>query len=254
MKNKPSISVCMSTYNGEKYVLEQIKSILNNIADSDELIIVDDFSNDKTVELIYNLKDKRIKLLINNKNSGEVFSFNRALSNASNNYIFLSDQDDIWFNERVKLMIQGLQQSDAYLLTSNFSWIDQDGKSIHIEYDGVKSTTSNKYYKNILDIFIGKTNYFGCAMLISKDFLKIILPIPKFTESHDLWIALCANLFNKNLHINNKTFFKRSHESNATSTISNRNLFKKIWSRCIFLISIIVILKRRFLINVNDTA
>lgn len=250
MKNKSSISVCMSTYNGEKFVLEQINSILNNLGESDELIIVDDCSNDQTVQIIKNLNEKRINLLINTKNLGEVFSFNKALSHASKKFIFLSDQDDIWFDKRVKLMIQSLKKSDAYLLTSNFSWIDQDGTSMNIKYDGVKSTSSNKIYKNILDIFIGKTNYFGCAMLMSKDFLKIILPIPKFTESHDLWIALCANIFNKNLHINNKTFFKRSHENNATSTISNRSLLQKIWSRCIFLISIIIILKRKFYLKV----
>lgn len=250
MNINPKISVCMATFNGEVYVLKQIKSILNNLGETDELIIVDDCSYDQTVKIIQNLNDKRINLLINTKNLGEVFSFNKALSHASNKFIFLSDQDDIWFDKRVKLMIKSLQKSDAYLLTSNFSWIDQDGTSMNIKYDGVKSTSSKKIYKNILDIFIGKTNYFGCAMLMSKDFLKIILPIPKFTESHDLWIALCANIFNKNLHINNKTFFKRSHENNATSTISNRSLLQKIWSRCIFLISIIIILKRKFYLKV----
>lgn len=84
-------------------------------------------------------------------------------------------------------------------------------------------------------------------MLLLRDALNIILPIPRFVESHDLWIALVANILKKNCHIDDKTFLKRSHKNNLTSTISNRNFLKKIWSRIIFLLSVIVILKRKFL-------
>ena len=249
--NNDSISVCMATFNGEDFILEQTNSILNNLGPDDELIIVDDCSNDQTVKIVSNLNDERIKLIINKKNRGEVFSFNRALTYATNKFIFLSDQDDVWLNGRAKLMIQAFKSSNADLLTSNFSWIDKSGCSLNIHYDGVFSKNSFRYINNIIDIFIGKTNYFGCAMVMKKEFLKIILPIPGFTESHDLWIALAANLLKRNIHIDNKTLLKRFHENNTTSTISNRNFQQKIWSRVIFLISIILIFKRYFF-KIND--
>lgn len=247
MNLNTSISVCMATFNGEDFIIEQINSILNNLDPHDELIIVDDSSNDHTIDVINNLNDKRIKLFINKTNMGEVFSFNKALSHAANKFIFFSDQDDVWLNGRAKLMIKALKSNNAYLLTSNFSWIDKNGNSLKIDYDGVQGKNSSKYINNIIDIFLGKTNYFGCAMMIKKEFLKIIYPIPKFVESHDLWIALAANLLKKNIHIDNETLLKRFHNNNATSTISNRNLLQKILSRIIFLISMIVLIKRQFL-------
>lgn len=245
--NDDSISVCIATFNGEDFIIQQIDSILNNIRVNDEIIIVDDCSTDKTVEIISDLNDKRIKLFTNQTNSGEVFSFNRALSLAKNNLIFLSDQDDVWLKGRAELMIQKLKLNRSFLLSSNFDWIDKDNNYLDIFYDGVSSKDSLKHFKNIVDIFVGRTNYFGCSMLLLRDALNIILPIPRFVESHDLWIALVANILKKNCHIDDKTFLKRSHKNNLTSTISNRNFLKKIWSRIIFLLSVIVILKRKFL-------
>lgn len=241
------ISVCMATYNGENFIFEQINSILNNLGPLDELIIVDDCSNDHTVKIIKKLSDKRIKIFINERNFGEVYSFNKALTYATNKFIFLSDQDDVWLNGRAQLMIQAFKSSNAYLLTSNFSWIDKNSCSLNKDHDGVSSKNSSKYINNIIDIFIGKTNYFGCAMIMKKEFLRFILPIPRFVESHDLWIAIAANVLKKNIHIDNKTLLKRSHDNNATSIISNRNFLRKIWSRVIFLISIVVFFKRKFL-------
>jgi glycosyltransferase involved in cell wall biosynthesis len=245
--NDDSISVCIATFNGEDFIIQQIDSILNNIRVNDEIIIVDDCSTDKTVEIISDLNDKRIKLFTNQTNSGEVFSFNRALSLAKNNLIFLSDQDDVWLKGRAELMIQKLKLNRSFLLSSNFDWIDKDNNYLDIFYDGVSSKDSLKHFKNIVDIFVGRTNYFGCSMLLLRNALNIILPIPRFVESHDLWIALVANILKKNCHIDDKTFLKRSHKNNLTSTISNRNFLKKIWSRIIFLLSVIVILKRKFL-------
>ena len=94
-----SISVCIATYNGEKFIQKQIKSILSQISLNDEVIVVDDLSSDNTVKIIESLNDKRIKIYLNNKNQREVYSFNRAIELAKNNFIFLSDQDDIWIGD-----------------------------------------------------------------------------------------------------------------------------------------------------------
>ena len=239
----------MASYNGAKFISKQIKSILSDLNSSDELIIVDDFSTDETIEKINKFNDPRIRLYVNNENKGEIFSFNRAIQYAKNDYIFLSDQDDIWHQGRSDLMINYLSKSPAMLLTSNFSWIDKNDKPIKISFDGVSSSHSARNLLNIYDIFIGKTNYFGCAMVFKKEFVNTICPIPRYIESHDLWIAIASNLHKSNMHIDDLTFKKRMHDSNATSTISKRPLTSNVYSRIIFLRSILTIYKRMVFSN-----
>ena len=82
----------------------------------------------------------------------------------------------------------------SILLTSNFKWIDENDNPIEVLHDGVDQKDSKKYLKNVLDIFIGKTNYFGCAMVFKQELTSAISPTPKFAESHDLWVALAANI------------------------------------------------------------
>lgn len=237
-----NISVCMATYNGERYVVEQIASILEQLSSDDEVIIVDDCSKDNTVKILQNLNDYRIQIYLNDRNRGINYSFERAICLAKNDFIFLSDQDDIWIKGRVSLMVKELLDTGALLVSSNFEFMDMNGKKICYPVDGVKSSNSCKHLKNILDIFKGKTNYYGCAMAFRKNMVKMILPIPSFVESHDLWISLASNLIGSNAHLDEKTLTKRVHNNSATKT--QRGLFPKLWSRFIFGISIVVLLFR----------
>jgi len=239
------ISVCMATYNGELFVAEQINSILSQLNYNDELIIVDDCSSDKTIDVINSFNDKRIILIVNNHNIGVNKSFSISILLSTGDYIFLSDQDDIWIEGRIEMMINHLVESKVDLLTSNFKWIDQFGNSTYVKFDGVSSLQSNRYIKNIFDIFIGKTNYFGCAMLFTKNLVRYIAPFPGFIESHDLWIAKAGNLYRSQVHLDDITFLKRIHKNNATSTTSKRSFIYKVFSRFVFILSIFVLLYRK---------
>ena len=219
-----SISVCMATYNGEKYVSRQLKSILEQLTDDDEVIVVDDCSTDGTVEAVKRLGDRRIIVHVNDRNRGEVFSFSRAMLLARNDFLFLSDQDDIWMPGRASLMTRRLVDSGAGVVSSNLEWMNTNEDPIDVPYDGVTSRDSNKHLKNIVEIFVGKTNYFGCAMALRREFVNVVAPIPSFVESHDLWIALASNLVGANAHLDDKTLRKRKHAINATSTVSTRSL------------------------------
>jgi len=244
-----SISVCMATYNGEKFITQQLDSILEQLTEHDEVIIVDDCSTDSTIETVRRLDDNRITIHINDQNRGEVFSFSKSILLAKNDFLFLADQDDIWVPGRVSVMRQSLIDSKASVVTTNFHWVDIDETQLDIQYDGVVSNDSKKHLKNIIDIFLGKTNYFGCAMAFRRDFLIFISPIPSFVESHDLWIALASNVFGSNAHIDDCTLLKRKHTYNATSTISYRPIYKKLWSRIIFLISIALLFFRYLILR-----
>ena len=245
------ISVCMATYNGALYISEQISSILCQLNYNDELIIVDDCSTDNTLNIIYEYNDIRIKLLCNKSNKGVNHSFSRAIMASTGDYVFLSDQDDIWLKGRVDLMLKNLLSENVCLLTSNFSWIVESGQSVFVKFDGVSAINSKNYFKNVFDIFTGKTNYFGCAMVFSKSLVKYIVPIPSFVESHDLWIAKIGNLFFSQMHLDNSTFLKRIHGNNATSTVSKRNVLLKLFSRFIFIISIFLIYYRLLIKDKN---
>jgi len=230
------ISVCLATYNGEKYIAAQLKSIIEQLDKDDEIIIVDDSSIDNTLNVIKFMNDSRIKIFVNEINRGHVFSFGRAISLATKDIIFTSDQDDVWVENRVSLMCKKILDFNIQLVSSNFNLIDKCGIPIDMTVCGVKSNTSKKYWSNIINIFIGKANYFGCAMAFRSDFRDMILPIPSYVESHDLWIAMAANLMKSNCHCDEVTLRRRIHGANATET--NRKLLAKLRSRICFIRSL----------------
>ena len=195
--------------NGEKYVVRQLESILDQLSADDEVILVDDCSTDGTVEAVKGLNDARIVIHVNDRNRREVCSSGCAISLARHQNIFLSDQDDIWLPGRVALITQALQT--ALLATTNFDWVDRDEQPLKLSHDGVLPESS-RHFKNIADIFVGKTTDFGCAMGFRREFLSLIVPIPGYVELHDWWVALAGNLAGSNVHLSDKTFWKRRHD------------------------------------------
>lgn len=96
------ISVCMAAYNGEKYIKEQLLSILKQIGPNDEVVISDDGSKDRTKDIVDSLNDKRIRYVENKNKHGFTHNFENALQIAQGDYIFLADQDDIWRDDKEK--------------------------------------------------------------------------------------------------------------------------------------------------------
>ena len=238
-----AISVCMATHNGERFLEAQMRSILDQLSAPDEIVVVDDCSTDGTRRLIDSFCDPRIKLFVNDRRRREVWSFGRAIGLSRNADIFLADQDDVWLPGRVGRMGIALQR--AALVTTNFEWIDADGNPLPVSADGVHAEASGKFLKNIADIFIGKTRYFGCAMALRRDLVPLILPIPPYVESHDLWIAMAANLAGSNLHLEEPSLLKRRHDNNATRSVSDRSVVAKLRSRAILARALLELLGRR---------
>lgn len=94
------ISVCMAAYNGEKYIKDQLSSILKQIGPNDEVVISDDGSKDKTKNIVDSLNDTRIRYVENRNKHGFTHNFENALRLAQGDYIFLADQDDIWLDNK----------------------------------------------------------------------------------------------------------------------------------------------------------
>jgi glycosyltransferase involved in cell wall biosynthesis len=242
-----SISVCIASYNGAKFIKLQLDSIIKELEDDDEIIIVDDGSSDHTIEVIRSINDERIKIFLNDNNKGHVFSFGRAIALAAKDIIFMSDQDDIWIEGRVALIKEKLLNSNLMLVSSNSIFIDSIGEEIDFKVDGVNSNFSYKNLSNIIDIFKGKGNYYGCAMAFKKELMELFLPIPDYVESHDLWIAMAANISKSNLHCDEATLYRRVHGANAS--IVKRKLYLKLWSRIIFMRSMFHLFFRKLLLK-----
>jgi glycosyltransferase involved in cell wall biosynthesis len=130
-KNTPLISVVMPVLNGEKYIGEAVKSVLNQTFKKFELIIINDGSTDNTLKVIDQFKDKRIRIIINEKNLGLVKAINKGIFAAKGKYIARCDADDINKEDRFKKQIDFLEKNSNYVLVgSTVELIDELGKKI----------------------------------------------------------------------------------------------------------------------------
>ncbi len=223
------ISVCVATYNGSKYILEQVYSILQQLNQGDEIIVCDDNSTDDTVMLINTIDDKRIKLHINDKNIGHVRNFERALGFARGDFVALSDQDDIWLPGRLlKMQKILLSNPEIWLIASNFDLIDNNSKVIGV-FDSLNRVPYSRVAR-IVGIFFGVIPYFGCTFFMTRELLHRSLPFPKKTEAHDIWLALLANTYGNTYHMIEPTLKRRIHGGNLTPR-SRRNLTVILASR-----------------------
>lgn len=246
MRNE-KISVCMATYNGELYLRKQIDSILCQLVDGDELIIIDDGSKDSTVDIIMSYSNIKIKFHSNIFNCGVNKSFEKAIKLAHNDFIFLSDQDDIWADNRISIMLKVLNNRNVEVVFGNSKFIDRNDYEISYRINPLIEADSTYTLKNLYRIFLGKGAYFGCALAFKKKFTKYILPFPRYIESHDLWIAKASILQKKCFNLEAIVLYRRIHGRNAS--VLQRSMFKKIVSRIIFLISIIDLKMREYLNN-----
>lgn len=236
-------SICIATYNGGKYLGQQLESIVKQLGKDDEIVIVDDCSSDDTLEIVKSFNDNRIKIYQNQINLKHVKSFERAISLSKNQLIFLCDQDDIWVDERLEIFANNFAENPLVsVIASNFYCIDEDNRIFENSLNKVSPGDSFSYTKNIRHIFLGKIGYFGCAMAFRREILSIILPIPHYVEAHDLWIAMAGNLQRANLHIDKKTLYHRLHKNNASDL--KRSLYKKLVARMNYLKSYLELAKR----------
>jgi len=202
----------MAKYNGEKYLHEQLESILKQIDISDEVIVSDDSSSDKTIDIIRSFPDSRIILLKDNKYHNPIFNFENALNNASGDIIVLSDQDDIWLDGKIDIIRNNFIKYNhrVHTIVLNNYVIDKYGNIIHESFFDFANSG-----KGVIKNFI-KNTYLGCNMAFSKSLLKIVLPFPKNIPMHDIWIGIMGNIYGDVEFIDRKTIMFRRHGSNYT--------------------------------------
>lgn len=207
------ISVCMATYNGARFVEAQLKSILDQLRASDEVVIVDDGSTDETVEMIKQLKDSRVQLIENTSNHGPIGGFMKAIQHAKGDYLFLSDQDDVWLPDKVDKVMAAFEKQQAKLVVHDGIVTDQSLKPI----DNSWNHFSHRIPSHSLLKTLIKNGYTGAMMAFSRELVPLILPFPKNLPMHDWWIAVVALKHHmKIVVLSDKLMYYRRHAGNVT--------------------------------------
>lgn len=237
------ISVCMASYNGAKYIREQVMSILPQLGKDDEIIISDDGSTDGTLETIQSFNDKRIKVLHHAKieyrhtyliNFRKVAdNFENALSHAKGDIIFLSDQDDIWKEDKVAKMIKALENYD--IVECNCGTIDENDNLLAEKFRS-KRPFSNSILGNLISM-----PFLGCCMAFHSKVLNWSLPFPNELIAHDFWIGFWGNQLGNMGYIDEPLHLYRQHTNNVSpgSKKSNNKLMLKLIYRTELLCQII---------------
>lgn len=190
-ESKRTISIALATYNGDKYIAEQLDSILAQDYNFEELVVCDDCSTDSTWSILehYAQLDGRIRLFRNSENLGFKRNFESAILKCKSEYIALCDQDDIWMTNHLSLLIDAIGEKSVACGDSLL--IDSNGKSLGVTLSYVKNLDyipeddiDKAYF-----IFYYENPYQGASMLLRRDFVHKVLPIPNNVQFHDTWFG-----------------------------------------------------------------
>lgn len=205
------ISVCIATYNGGAFIKRQLYSILPQLGENDEVVIADDGSTDDTLPIIESLNDKRIKIIEGPHRHSPIWNFERALKAAKGDYIFLSDQDDEWMPNKVKVTLPYLKTADC--VVSDNIVIDDEDHIISDSFYKLNGTRNGKFYNLLI-----KNGYLGCCMAFNRKVLDKSLPFPHHTPMHDIWIGNVAAFHYTVQFIPEKLIKFCRHGDNASTT------------------------------------
>lgn len=215
---REKISVALASYNGEKYIKEQIESILCNLSADDEVVVSDDGSTDNTLNIIKEINDSRVKIVKGPK-QGVKKNFENAIRECDGRYIFLSDQDDIWKADKVEKVLKAFQETKSPVVIHDCEITDEALNVItssFFEYRKSGPGIIKNFWKN---------TYIGCCMAFDAKFLKEkILPIPNDIEMHDQWIGILGDKFGKNVFLKEKLLQYRRHTDTETDCFHHHSV------------------------------
>jgi glycosyltransferase involved in cell wall biosynthesis len=210
------ISVCMATFNGERYIAAQLNSILRQIRLSDEVVISDDCSTDSTLEIIRGFGDDRIRIVKSPGFRNPIFNFENSILASVGDIIVLADQDDVWLDNRIGQIVEFFEGKDGRIHTLVLDSIIVDGD--------LKQTVPSLF--DLLDAGEGVTKnifrntYVGCHMAFSRGLIDFALPFPKKIPMHDVWLGLVSELFGSVSFVKKQSMLFRRHNSNSTKMVN----------------------------------
>lgn len=248
--SEDDILVLLACYNGEKYILEQLESIVNQSVDGVHILIRDDGSNDRTVEVVTNFiagsTHTNIKLVTNQScDKGHLSNFSALCKLALESdfqYFCFSDQDDIWKKEKLEIQLSELKSVESntegsippVLVHSDLEVVNEQANTISesfIYFQGLPLPENHDFpqflYQNVVT---------GCVSFFNRRMLEVAAPLPKSAVVHDWWFALCAKAFGELVFIPKSLILYRQHSGNAigaTERASQRSYFNRYFYKAI---------------------
>lgn len=256
VKMEEKVSVIVPNYNCEKFIEETVNSVINQTYKNWELLIVDDCSTDGSVEVIKKLQaaDGRIKLFINEKNSGAAASRNKALKEASGKWIAFLDSDDLWLPDKLEKQIAFMEENGYKFSYTAYEHIDENSNALNVRVTGPKVLSKRKMFRYC---------YPGCltVMYDSSDVGAVQIPdeIANGENDYAIWLKVCkaykCYYLNEILSLYRVRNSSLSHKSKKTKLMKNhyrlfrisegrssvgaffcllRNLFYGFWKKVIY--------------------
>jgi glycosyltransferase involved in cell wall biosynthesis len=216
----------MATYNGEKFLREQLNSILSQTFTKWHLLIRDDNSSDNSFLIVQEYKKtypEKITVIEDKKGRlGFIQNFNEILKYTTANYIALCDQDDMWLPDKLAKLMETMILAEknstdrAVLVYTDFSYINTDGEIISSTFYKTKNKNHGLYNANIIRaLFYGTV--VGCTLYFNRKLLHLSGEIPnEFPLGHDYWFLFIALLTGKIVFLDEITIYRRIHENNLS--------------------------------------
>jgi len=229
---KEKVDVLLATYNGEKYIKEQIESILNQTYQNIQIIISDDCSKDGTREILkeYETIDK-IKVFYQEKNLGYVKNFEFLLNQVENDLYMLADQDDVWKKEKIEKTVQKLKEENLDLVFGDLEVVDKNLNTICDSYNRYMHLNRKieKYSRDYRLQYLYNCMT-GCTILSKKKYLDKILPLPTNSKYviHDYWIGLIVSLNGKVGYLKEPYILYRQHGNNPVGIVKASHKLSKL--------------------------
>lgn len=185
------ISVAMLTYNGARFLREQLDSILAQLGSQDELVISDDGSEDGTLDILKEYQDTYDCIrLLEGPGQGIKRNMEFALEHCRGEIIFLADQDDVWRQDKISKVMSVFQEGSVSLVVHDATVFEEDRNQPVMESFFQFRKSGPGVFKNVI-----KNSYIGCCMAFRRELLKIALPIPWDIEMHDQWLGVVNDYY-----------------------------------------------------------
>ena len=209
-EQKPLVSIALCTYNGERYLQQQLNSLAVQNYTCLEIIIVDDCSTDKSFDILrkFQMGNPKVKLHRNEENIGFVKNFSKAISLCTGDYIALCDQDDVWFSDKISKLVAAIGEGD--LVYSSVRLIDSHG----VELNEIFPRRNKLYGRCYLGLLLSNC-ITGHASLVKRSVTNRALPFPQHVKVHDHWLALVAATGKGIVYHDEVLSLYRKHSDNA---------------------------------------
>ncbi len=217
-----TVSVLMATYNGEKYIKEQLDSIVPYLCDDDELIVSDDGSSDSTLEIVKEYqKNCPMIRITEGEHTGSSMNFASAVPKSRGDILLFCDQDDVWMPEKLAAVKKAFDENPQIeLLMHNAGYCDAEGNIVEGDIFS-RRNPMHGFFQNLVH-----STYYGCCMAAKRSFLIQYVPLPDKNVPYDQFFSLIAEKKKTAMFLDERLILHRYHGKNQSRKMSNADRLK----------------------------